>query len=105
LPAPAHACSTVTKWTARVVRDVRNGTGHIIDRPEEVGGWPTLPAAAPPADRDRDGIPNAWERARGLDPDRDDSGLDRDGDGYTNIEEYLAWLVADQPGRLLLPLA
>jgi pectate lyase len=95
----------VTKWTARVVRDVRNGTGHIIDRPEEVGGWPTLPAAAPPADRDRDGIPNAWERARGLDPDRDDSGLDRDGDGYTNIEEYLAWLVADQPGRLLLPLA
>jgi len=78
----------------RIIRDVRHRTGHIIDDPGQVGGWPILPATAPPPDRDRDGMPNAWEQDRGLDPDRDDSRRDRDADGYTNIEEYLAWLVA-----------
>jgi hypothetical protein len=39
-------------------------------------------------------MPNAWEQERGLKPDRDDSRRDRNGDGYTNIEEYLAWLVS-----------
>jgi len=78
----------------RVVRDVRNRTGHIIDAPRDVGGWPALPATAPPPDRDRDGMPNAWELERGFDPDVDDSAGDRDGDGWTNVEEYLAWLVS-----------
>jgi hypothetical protein len=78
----------------RVVGDVQNGTGHIIDTPDQVGGWPVLPATAPPPDGDRDGMPDAWEQARGLDPGRDDSTRDRNGDGYTNVEEYLAWLVA-----------
>ncbi len=78
----------------RVVRDVRERTGRIIGDPSEVGGWPALPATSPPPDRDRDGMPNRWEQARGLDPDRNDSAGDRNADGYTNIEEYLAWLVA-----------
>jgi hypothetical protein len=39
-------------------------------------------------------MPNTWEAQRGLNPGRDDSRRDDDGDGYTNIEEYLAWLVA-----------
>ncbi len=78
----------------RIVRDVRHATGHIIDDPAEVGGWPVLPATAAPLDSDRDGMPNAWEQERGLKPQRDDSRRDRNGDGYTNIEEYLAWLVS-----------
>ncbi len=78
----------------RIVRDVRHATGHIIDDPAQVGGWPVLPATAAPLDSDRDGMPNAWEQERGLKPDRDDSRRDRNGDGYTNIEEYLAWLVS-----------
>jgi pectate lyase len=78
----------------RIVRDVRHSTGHIIDDPAEVGGWPVLPATTPPPDRDRDGMPDGWETQRGLNPDRDDSRGDDDGDGYTNVEEYLAWLVA-----------
>ena len=78
----------------RIVHDVREGTGRIIDRPADVGGWPRLPSTAPPPDRDRDGMPNAWESARGLDPSTKDAAGDRDGDGYTNIEEYLYWLVA-----------
>jgi hypothetical protein len=40
--------------------------------------------------RDRDGMPDAWERGHGLNPkDPGDRNRDRDGDGYTNLEEYL----------------
>ena len=43
-----------------------------------------------PADTDHDGMPDAWEKAHGLDPhDPADRNGDRDGDGYTNLEEYL----------------
>jgi pectate lyase len=73
----------------RVVRDVRLRTGRIIDDPAEVGGWPRLPSARPRADRDRDGMPNRWERRHGLRPRVDDSARDRDRDGWTNVEEYL----------------
>jgi hypothetical protein len=35
-------------------------------------------------------MPDTWESAQGLDPrDPADAKLDRDGDGYTDIEEYL----------------
>lgn len=78
----------------RVVRDTRNRTGGLIDSPAEVGGWPPLPATRPPADRDRDGMPNRWERARGLQPLVDDSAGDHDGDGWTNVEEYINGLVS-----------
>ncbi|MCB9791735.1 MAG: carboxypeptidase regulatory-like domain-containing protein [Alphaproteobacteria bacterium] len=40
-------------------------------------------------DSDNDGMGDAWEREHGLDVGRDDSGEDPDGDGYTNLEEYL----------------
>lgn len=43
----------------------------------------------PTYDSDRDGMADAWERARGLDPSRADHNGDDDGDGYTNLEEFL----------------
>jgi pectate lyase len=73
----------------RVVGDVEAGTGHIIDSPSDVGGWPALASGTPPADTDHDGMPDAWEATRSLDPAVNDGALDRDGDGYTNVEEYL----------------
>ncbi len=80
---------------ARIVEDVRQRTGQIIDTQEQVGGWPVYRAAEPVADADEDGMPDAWERVRGLDPhDAADSSLDRDGDGYTNVEEYVNGLAA-----------
>ena len=41
-------------------------------------------------DVDKDGMPDAWETAHGLNPAVDDRNSDHDGDGRTNIEEYFA---------------
>jgi hypothetical protein len=80
----------------RVILDVRNKTGSIIDSPEQVGGYPKLRTAAPPADSDHDGMPDSWEAETGLDPgDPADGNQDADGDGYSNIEEYLHQLAGD----------
>src|SRR5690606_13215023 len=39
------------------------------------------------ADRDEDGMPDAWEEKHGLDPDSPaDADLDPDGDGLSNLE-------------------
>ncbi|HET6162537.1 MAG TPA: pectate lyase, partial [Planctomycetota bacterium] len=69
---------------------VRAGDGRIIDSPQQVGGWPEMKSAPAPADADSDGMPDAWESAHGLDPkDAADAAKDRDGDGYSNVEEWL----------------
>ena len=74
----------------RIVNDVRNGTGKIINDEDEVEGWPELKYAEPPQDSDRDGMPDDWEKRYGLDAsDSADGNGDSDGDGYTNLEEYL----------------
>jgi len=55
-----------------------------------VGGWPSLKSAPAPKDTDRDGMPDAWEKANQLDPRApEDRNGDRDSDGYTNLDEYL----------------
>lgn len=42
-------------------------------------------------DADGDGMPDEWERRYGLNPnDPADANADKDGDGFTNLEEYLA---------------
>jgi chitinase len=41
-------------------------------------------------DDDNDGMTDVWEIAYGLDPLLDDSELDADGDGLTNLDEYQA---------------
>ena len=52
---------------------------------------PTGPGAAPNgADDDMDGIPNSWEVVFGLNPaSAVDASTDDDGDGFTNLEEFL----------------
>lgn len=82
---------------ARLVEEVRLGTGRIVDSTREAGGWPEYRPAPAPPDADSDGMPDAWEKARGLDPrNAADAAADRDGDGYTNIEEYLNALAGGQ---------
>jgi len=75
---------------ARIVAEVRASSGSLIDSQDYVGGWPTYASAEPTVDSDHDGMPDAWEKRHGfiLD-DPKDGPRDRDGDGYTNVEEYL----------------
>jgi hypothetical protein len=75
---------------ARLVAGVRDRTHRLIDSQEQVGGWPVLRSEPAPLDTDQDGMPDAWETARGLDPaSADDRNGDLDRDGYTNLEAYL----------------
>ena len=85
---------------ARIIEEVRNGTATyggtygaglgIIDTPATVGGWPELHSAPAPEDTDHDGMPDDWERRFGFDPtDPSDGPKDQDGDGHTNLEEFL----------------
>ena len=91
----------------RIVKEVREGTATygtgtynqdrglgsapsgIIDSQTDVGGWPDLYTGPVPEDRDHDGMPDAWETGRGLNPDDPE---DRNGTGeggYTHLENYL----------------
>ncbi len=77
---------------ARIVEGIRRDTGRIISRIAEVGGWIVHRSAPAAADTDQDGMPDEWERRHGLAPDDAGDGsrdADADGDGYTNVEEFL----------------
>ncbi len=75
---------------ARIVAEVRERRGSIINSQQQVGGWPELKATLPPKDTDNDGMPDEWEKRYGLNPaDPSDANLDKDHDSYPNIEEYL----------------
>ncbi len=87
----------------RIINEVETGTATyggvtgaglgIIDSQTTVGGWPTLYSLPALTDTDNDGMPNAWELSRGLNPNHPaDRNYDRNSDGYTNLEEYLNWL-------------
>lgn len=60
----------------------------IITHPDQVGGYPEYKGKAY-KDSDNDGIPDAWEKKFGMNPnDASDANKDSNGDGYTNIEKY-----------------
>ncbi len=61
----------------------------IITDISQVGGYPEY-KGTPYTDTDKDGMPDAYEKAVGLDPsDYSDAKEDMDNDGYTNIEMYI----------------
>lgn len=88
----------------RIINDVKNRTGRFIDVQGgfphgteyslTVNAWPTLKSIPAPADTDKDGMPDDWEKKHGLNPndasDASDYKLDK---RYTNIEVYLNSLV------------
>jgi hypothetical protein len=90
----------------RVLAEVRDGTttykGSVSGLPglpdtqDDVGGWDDYPEEhrAADYDADDDGMPSEWEVEQGLDPAKSaDANGDANGDGYTNLEEYLNRLV------------
>lgn len=84
----------------RIVNDVKNGTGRFIDvqggfphgTPFEqtLTAWPALKAGPVLPDSDGDGMPDSWEKQKGLDPaDAKDAATLKLHPFYTNIEVYL----------------
>jgi hypothetical protein len=75
---------------SRIIEQVRLNTGKIIDSQSEVGSWPVYSTAPLMDDTDGDGMPDKWEKSHGLNmSDKNDGVDDADGDGYTNLEEFL----------------
>jgi pectate lyase len=79
---------------ARIVSDVRNGTGRIINSEKEVGGCPPYASAPPPADNANDGIPDTWKQAHGLPLNDPSLANSVNADGYTTLEVYLNSLLS-----------
>jgi hypothetical protein len=86
----------------------RAGLRGIIDTQDDISegglsGYALVAArmdpGVPVADTDHDGLPDWWEIMKGLNPngtvgDFSDSNGDPDNNGYTNLDEYLAYLDA-----------
>jgi hypothetical protein len=90
----------------RIIDETRSGTtsfkgsvtgyAGLPDTQDDVGGWEDYPEEHRPADwdSDHDGLPDQWEAAHGLNrhsapSDFSDANADPDGDGYTNLDDYL----------------
>ena len=77
---------------ARVVQEFIDGNGDLVNDVSYPADFPVLSALPAPADSDSDGMADSWEVSRGLKVSVNDAAGDDDGDGYTNIEEYLHYL-------------
>ena len=103
----------------RIIAQIRQGEGKIIDCPSaatlpdcaekvhltpadytrygihdpiDAHGWPILEAGTPYADSDQDGMADVWETQHFgtlVQGAATDSSSDFDGDGYTDLEEFL----------------
>ncbi len=97
----ANAGATLPKrdaTDARVIEETKTGKIRgwgvfgkkgIIDSPEVVGGWATYNSLTPPIDSDKDGMPDAWEQANGLDSQNPADRNTLSKSGYTMLEVYL----------------
>ena len=90
---------------ARIINEVKEGkitysgskTGlkGIIDTQNDVNGWPFLNIANAPLDSDKDGMPDDWEIANKLDPNKANANGKDLSTGYDNIEVYMNSLVKE----------
>nr|MBP7472558.1 hypothetical protein [Prevotella sp.] len=94
------------KHDERMIRETLEGTSStvgfythkkgLIDRESDSEGFNGLGILSETRpndwDTDNDGMPDWWENAYGTDPNKADNNEDKDGDYYTNLEEYLNWM-------------
>lgn len=75
----------------RIIKQLKSlgKKGSLIDEEANVGGIGKLKSGKAPKDTDGDGMPDKWEKANGTDPNTPDANGDADGNGYTNIEDYI----------------
>ncbi|MBN1414646.1 MAG: T9SS type A sorting domain-containing protein [Bacteroidales bacterium] len=78
----------------RAIKNLTDSTGFILIRQSDAGGFPNLYSAPAPVDTDHDGMPDDYETDEGLNPNDDtDRNGDKNGNGYTNLEDYINGLV------------
>ena len=84
---------------ARIIKDVKNRKGGFIDvqgnyphgtaYEKTTSAWPALKSLPGPADNDKDGMADEWEKKNGLDTNSADGSLYTLDKNFTNIEVYL----------------
>jgi pectate lyase len=89
----------------RIINDVKNRSGRIIDvqggyphgtaYEQTINAWPRLQSFSPPKDSDGDGMPDTWEKIKGLDEAKADASNYTLSKQYTNIEVYINSLASD----------
>ena len=80
----------------RILEEYKTSTGFqansVNDTEDFFGGYPNLTSGTRSAgyDSDYDGMADAWELSHSLDPENPDDGKsDKNGDGFTNLEDFL----------------
>lgn len=91
----------------RIINDVKNRTGRIIDvqggyshgttYDVSKNAWPYLQSSPPPQDSDNDGMPDDWEKEKSLNAtDANDASQHQLHRHYTNIEVYINNLITQK---------
>ncbi|MDB5201101.1 MAG: pectate lyase [Ferruginibacter sp.] len=104
------AYASVVKWVgasfsrdtldARIITNLENRTGQFIDvqgnfphgtaYEATITAWPVLKSIPAPLDSDADGMPDDWEKSKGLNPaDPADAAASKLEKNYTNLEVYI----------------
>ncbi len=89
---------TLTRTNILGIDDYNRMSGNTGTTPESKRDFSSYSSTKWPSDydSDKDGMSDAWEDSVGLDSsDGTDHANDRDGDGLTNIEEFLSILAKD----------
>jgi hypothetical protein len=87
-----YASSSATTTTLNSYYGVAKG---IIDNPIAVGGYPTYETYDTIVDADLDGMSDAWESTKGLDPTDASDRNTLSSEGYTALEVYLNSLMGE----------
>ena len=77
---------------AQAIADYTNGTGSYSSLSVPNKTLATRPVGY---DTDNDGMSDAWETQRGLNPNLADNNGDDDSDGYTNLQEFLFFMAGE----------
>ncbi len=74
--------------SARMAKETRNGTGRQGYQADIAADRVVLESGSPAKDSDGDGLPDQWERDKGLDPEVSSDSIKRSPSGYTYLEVY-----------------
>ena len=87
----------VEKGTYEKVTTAQGSTNGLIDSQQDVGGWPEYKSTAAPIDSDGDGMPDEWEKSKGLNPEDSSDGVKYNlSPDYTNLEVYINSLIENK---------